>query len=162
MKSLINVPLSYPAPVLISKTEREVFDKLNAATFDGGLVLSNDPMFGYLATAYTPLRAWYSHYQSTPKADQRQAELRALFHDGHDLDEWRRRKTIAVVKKQSSAEMVFKLFALGYRWVYENSEYIVFIRQPAPLAEMTTTPLPVTLNSQRKSARSVPSSRARA
>jgi peptidoglycan/LPS O-acetylase OafA/YrhL len=41
--------------VLISNGERDLFEELDAATFDGGVILSDDSMLGYLATVYGPL-----------------------------------------------------------------------------------------------------------
>jgi hypothetical protein len=140
VRTLMNLPSTYAQPVLISKSEQEVLHELNAATFDGGVILSEDSMLGYLATVYTPLRAWHSHRLSTPYADERWLELHALFRDGHELNDWRHRKTIAIVKKQSDPEAVPILLSLGYRSAYENSEYLVFIRQPAPVTETTTAP----------------------
>jgi hypothetical protein len=139
VKSFMNLPFKDP-PVLISKGERDVLRELNAATFDGGVILSDDSTLGYLATVYTPLRAWHSHRLSTPYADQRWLELYALFHEGRDLDEWRHRKTIVVLKKQSDPAAAPILLSLGYHTAYENSEFLVFIRESAPLAGTTTAP----------------------
>jgi hypothetical protein len=79
---------------------------------------------------YTPLRAWHSQEWYTPDSTERRAELYGLFHDGRDMDVWRRRKMVAVVDREKDPKASRVLLALGYRLSFQNANYDILLRLP--------------------------------
>jgi hypothetical protein len=67
--------------IYLSPDERALFAWLSQRGSKGELILANADL-AYAATAYTPLRAWYSHPHNTPHALQRRAELLDFLESG--------------------------------------------------------------------------------
>jgi hypothetical protein len=125
----------FPNPIYISRSARDVLDKLNDELFADGLVVSNADPLSYQVIVYSSLRAWYSQMWNTPYPQRRHAELDALFRHGQDIDDWRQRKMIAVVERHENPEVDSKLLPLGYQRVYENPDYEILLRHslsPSP------------------------------
>jgi len=125
----------FPNAIYIGRSAGDVLRQLNDAVFAGGLVVSNARPLSYQVIVYTPLRAWYSQIWNTPHAEQRLAQLDALFGDGQDIGEWCCRKMIAIVERQEDGAATGRLVALGYQLVYANADYDVLLRLPLRSAE---------------------------
>ncbi|MBX6314019.1 MAG: hypothetical protein IRY99_14055 [Isosphaeraceae bacterium] len=80
----------------LSRDQRELLSWLNAHEHRGFLLLSQDPEIGYLATVYTPLRSWYSHWANTPMIRRRISELDRFFASGQLLPYWKRKPLLVV------------------------------------------------------------------
>jgi hypothetical protein len=120
----------FPNPIYIDHRAQDVLERLSGEEFADGLVVSNERPLSYQTIVQSPLRAWYSHEWNTPHSEQRLAELDALFHLGQDIDDWRRRKMIAVVQRQKDPAASGMLMALGYRLAYQNAGYDILLRLP--------------------------------
>jgi hypothetical protein len=82
----------------------------------------------YLAMAYTDYRGWYSHYASTPFANQRRRELADFFQTGTLPSGWRGRTLLLIVPKADPHDYGGKLASPV---LYENDGYRVrLIRVP--------------------------------
>jgi hypothetical protein len=111
-------------------TMRDALTELNQPVYADGLIVSDSETLPYYATAYTSLRAWYSHSFNTPYPAQRKAEMAALLTDGTDLPAWHARKMVAAVAV-TNGTAIEKLEALGYRANYRNSEFVILVRDRA-------------------------------
>jgi hypothetical protein len=109
----------------------EMLQKLKDPKYEGCLVLSQDLDLGYLVTAYTNLRSWYSHFANTPYLQERVDQLRMLFSEGVYLNEWRTRPTLIILRRDYTPEPPAWLDAIGAKLVEENSEIRVYRVEPA-------------------------------
>jgi hypothetical protein len=57
----------------------------------------------YLAMVYTDYRAWYSHFASTPFANQRHRELADFFRDGETPSGWAGRSVLVITRRSDRA-----------------------------------------------------------
>lgn len=76
----------------------------------------------YLAMVYTDYRAWYSHYASTPFANQRRRELADFFQTGALPSGWRGRTILLIVPKADPRDYGGNLASPV---LYENDGYRV-------------------------------------
>ena len=67
-----------PRPEQLTRVERQLLAALDDPRFEGNMVATSRRPIGYMATVYTPLRAWYSHRQQTPSAALRRQRLVAF------------------------------------------------------------------------------------
>jgi hypothetical protein len=74
--------------ISVTRDQQLLLTWLNSAGNKGAVLLSQDPLIGYLATVYTPLRSWVSHPFNTPEIALRQKELDALLDEGRWVDSW--------------------------------------------------------------------------
>jgi hypothetical protein len=81
--------LSRPLGMYQTADQRELLDWLDEDERRGAVLLAEDGYIGYLATVYSPLRAWHSHLFNTPWGQERRREARAFFREGVFLEEWR-------------------------------------------------------------------------
>jgi hypothetical protein len=85
-----------PLGVYKTADQRELLAWMDSPELRGAVVLAERPDIGYLATVYTPLRAWQSHLFNTPYGRDRRREAREFFQDGIFLDEWRGMRMLIV------------------------------------------------------------------
>ncbi len=111
-------------------TMRDALTELNAPAYADDLIVSDSETLPYYATAYTPLRAWYSHSFNTPYPAQRKAEQAALLQQGADLPAWQGRKMVAAVAVTDTTALAH-LDALGYRTTYRNKDFVILTRAPS-------------------------------
>lgn len=84
----------------------------------------------YLAMVYTDYRGWYSHYASTPFADQRKRELADFFDTGVVPSGWSERTILLITPRNDNRDHGVSP-AAGVPIVYENGAYEVrMIRLP--------------------------------
>jgi hypothetical protein len=86
--------------VYTTADQRELLAWLDTPELRGAVVLAEQPDIGYLATVYTPLRAWHSHLFNTPHRRDRRQEARAFFQDGVFLEDWRRMRILIVYDEE--------------------------------------------------------------
>jgi hypothetical protein len=104
---------------------------MNEADNKGFVILSQDPLVGYLATVYTPLRSWLSHKHITPEREKREHELHNFFAEGLFADVWEKLPLLIVYNKSLIAKTKPKFMAYkDYRKVFENSSYEIFKLSP--------------------------------
>ena len=116
-----------PNGITLDAQERAVLGRLQDPHYRGYLLVSESPKLGYLATVYSPLRAWYSHVFNTPHAKLRNAELADFFANGSEPDAWRGRPLLAVVLRQEPA-IAERLETAGFTAVMTNDEFLVLAR----------------------------------
>lgn len=97
------------------------------------VILSDDIETAYLATAYTPLRAWFSHRYNTPDPASRERELGEFFFQGRFDARWRDMPLLVVVRSEKmDAARDAWLAGFSLAPVYQNPEYAVYrSRKPA-------------------------------
>jgi hypothetical protein len=83
---------------------------------------ASDTSVVYLAMAYADYRSWYSHFASTPFANQRQRELADFFRTGAYPSGWRGRTIFVIVPHDDSHDDGGNPASLV---VYENAGYRV-------------------------------------
>jgi hypothetical protein len=115
--------------LLLRDDQRAVLERLAAPDMAGRLVLSADPLLGYLATVYPGLRAWRSHAFNTPWADLRQAELDRFFADAEEVPEWRHRSLVVVLDDADDRVAGTRLGPAGFLAVATYGHYTILVRQ---------------------------------
>ena len=70
-----------PPGLFVTADERALFAWLRRPEQRGAVLLAS-PRLAYMATAYTPLRGWYTHRYNTPDAPRRAGELAHAFATG--------------------------------------------------------------------------------
>jgi hypothetical protein len=114
----------------ITTDQLDLFQWLNRPENHGTLLITSDPHdVGFLASVYTPVRAWFGHGMHTPDFKTRQQEVATYLEEGKVLDAWRG-KTLLVTLDRSFPEPRW-LSATGAQPVYENPGYRVFRVSPA-------------------------------
>jgi len=116
-----------PNGIALDAQERAVLGSLQDSHYRGYLLVSQSPKLGYLATVYSPLRAWYSHIFNTPHAKLRKAELADFFANGSEPEAWRGRPLLAVVLRQEPV-IAERLETAGFSAVLTNDEFLVLAR----------------------------------
>jgi hypothetical protein len=107
-------------------SERAVLEEFNDPRVNGYLVVSQSARLGYLATAYSPLRSWYSHNLVTPFAALRQEELTRFFAEGTEPIQWQSRSLLAVVMEDEAAATQLK--SAGFSTLLTNGPFTVLAR----------------------------------
>jgi hypothetical protein len=89
-----------------------------------GEFVASDEQLTYLASTYTSVRSYYSHWQHTPSYDRRRREAAAWFAKG-GRREWLREIDYLLIERNSAATVLGKLAAADPRhWkiLYENPQ----------------------------------------
>ena len=86
----------------ISRQERELLRQLDDPRFEGYLLVSAKEDLGYLATVYTPLRAWVTHGNNQPSYEANRQDITAWLTDDQLQPEWRDRDVVYVVPKEKA------------------------------------------------------------
>lgn len=115
----------------LTPDERELFQWLSSPQNRGFVLLGDDRTITYLATVYTPLRAWYSHQDNTPHARQRRQETREFFEEGVFLDRWRTMPLLIVETTAGQDAMSAPPEDVTATRVYENASFTVLRVEPA-------------------------------
>jgi hypothetical protein len=84
----------------------------------------------YLATAYTPLRAWRSHEFNTPHPLQRRSELHHFLAFGTEPEGWRSRRMVALVDTANWQGLQYRFEARGFLPAGRYGAYHVMTRDP--------------------------------
>lgn len=107
---------------------RTVFRYLEELDPKVSLVVSKDPRISYLATVYTPLRAWRSHLFSTPHSDVRRREIDDFFASGEEPPAWREVTPFIVVEKVAGVWERPPGWERQYRVLLDTGRYAVLTR----------------------------------
>ena len=83
----------------------------------------SDSQLVYLAMVYTDYRGWYSHYNTTPYANQRKQELADFFGKGIVPPGWRGRSLFAILPKDDFPNETNVVTSSA---LYENEAYRVW------------------------------------
>ena len=115
----------------LTREELEVLRVMNDSANRGFVVVSADPILGYLATVYTPLRSWRSHHANTPQSERRDEELHRFFNGERAVAEWDRLPVLFVfLQKQPWRERMSLLRGNEPAVVLQNPAYVVIRRPP--------------------------------
>jgi hypothetical protein len=74
--------------VMVTKEQKEVLNWLGPAAVPPDMVVTADPLLGYLVSTYTRVRSWAGIAASTPYFQQRVLESQQAFHGGVILPAW--------------------------------------------------------------------------
>lgn len=121
------------APIGIYRTEdqHELLAWMDTPEHRGAVVLAEQSDIGYLATVYTPLRAWHSHLFNTPNGRQRRQEARAFFQDGVFLDGWRSMRTLIVYENEDLVQPGLGIPSeMSASTTFRNSTFTVWEVEP--------------------------------
>ena len=115
----------------LSQDQIQVLSFMNDPGVRGSVVLSEDLDLGYLATVYSPLRSWRSHYANTPWNRERLNELRTFFANGQVVDAWRHLPMVVVFRSSTAwRDRISGLHELPVSPVVENQSYVVIRTRP--------------------------------
>lgn len=116
----------------LTADEVELFQWLNEPENRGTVVLSHSTI-AYLATAYTPLRAWVSHVANVPDNAARIREVTAFLDSGALPPSSSEITLLAVVDERAGSEIPDPTDLQGRdaRWVYQNRQFKVLRIEPA-------------------------------
>src|SRR5262249_20256250 len=112
------------AGIWLTRSEKEVLGRLDAAYLRGRTVLSQNALVGYLCTVYTPLRHWASHPLKPPAFRLHRKELDDLFASGLLLESWRS-MPLAVVCSAGQSPGCESLLHLGATQVFSNRDFVI-------------------------------------
>lgn len=84
------------ADIVLSADQRGVLDWTDRNGDGRTLLITGDVGLGYLATVYTPVRAWVAHKFNTPRSAQREREVKEFFEEGSGQKEWKGRRLIVI------------------------------------------------------------------
>jgi len=87
--------------VRLTQGQADVLRWVNGSTRDRAVVVSEDPLLGYLSTVYTPARAWLAQYYNTPDAALRERELGEFFAGRGGISLERPEEVVLVFSKHS-------------------------------------------------------------
>ena len=104
--------------VLTDKQDLAFYAWLNQQPEHSELLVVKDPAMPYLALAYTPFRAWYTHPFNTPYADQRRQEVADYYSSGKIPPGWIGRKLFIVLPNDATSPLPE---------VYRNDRYHVVL-----------------------------------
>ena len=72
------------------------------------LLVADPPKLAYLATVYTPHRAWFSHWANTPHAAKRENDLREFLETGAVPEGWRGRSVLILSSARGRLQPLFE------------------------------------------------------
>lgn len=115
----------------LTNEELQVLRAMNDSANRGFVVVSADPIIGYLTTVYSPLRSWRSHHANRPESARRDEELHQFFNGVRAVAEWDRLPVLFVFKQEQPWRERMSLL----RWnnaetALRNPAYIVIRRPP--------------------------------
>jgi hypothetical protein len=120
----------------LTADERELYAWMSEKARERHIVVSEDDRLAYLATVYTPLRSWRSHYANTPWSAHRLGELRQFFDSGTVVAEWRVRPTLIVFRDSTGWQSRVRNFdAVSAGLAFRNTSYTVISMTPSSGAE---------------------------
>jgi hypothetical protein len=124
--------------ITVDRDRLDLYQWMNRAENRGSLILAPDNGLGYMASVYTPLRAWTGHENNTPRLAAREAELAGLFQQGRMLDDWAARTVLVLFYRKPEESAWLK--QRNAKLAFENRTYRVYrITPPAQLARKPGT-----------------------
>ncbi len=96
-----------PTGLYLQPGEWQALQRIDAETGPDVLLVADPPLLAYLATVYTPHRAWFSHWANTPHAVERGGDLRRYLADGAIPDGWRGREVVILAAARGELQPLF-------------------------------------------------------
>ena len=84
------------ADIVLTADERTMLDWTNRNGDGRTILITGDIGLGYLATVYTPVRAWAAHRFNTPRSAQREREVKEFLEEGTAQKQWEDRRIIVI------------------------------------------------------------------
>jgi hypothetical protein len=115
----------------LTQAERGALAALNAPAYAGHLLVAEDPRLGYDALVYTPLQAWYSQQHSTPRSQERLADIERWLANAGEPAAWRGRPMVFLLADRGQDPA-------AYPWVTAESRverrpgFLLVARPPLP------------------------------
>jgi hypothetical protein len=121
---------SHQQGIRLTYDQAQLISWMGKTSDDKYLVVAQDPFIGYMATAYTPLRAWRSHVWTTRQSELRQRELDSFFLDHGFLPEWKGRSLLVVLEATQRPTDERWMIMAGGKQVFSNDSFDVFQIRP--------------------------------
>ena len=121
--------------VFVTKEQKEILNWLARIAVPRDMVVTADPLLGYLVSTYTRVRSWAGHGAVTPNFEQRALESEQAFQGGVILPAW---TTMHVFYIQRSPEDAGWKPPPGSNEVFWNAGYAVWECTPAKSAPART------------------------
>jgi hypothetical protein len=116
--------------IRLTYDQAQLISWMGKASDDKYLVVAQDPWIGYMATVYTPLRAWRSHMWTTPQSLLRQHELDSFYLDHGFLPAWKGRPLLVVFDVTHGPTDQRWMIVAGGKQVFNNNSFDVFEIRP--------------------------------
>jgi hypothetical protein len=123
------------ADIVLTRDQQELLEWMNAWGDGATIVIARDVSLGYLATVYTPARAWVAHRFNTPKSAQREEEVKDFLDGGQERREWTGRRLLIVVPHGTKDRISPHANGAGDRAVaqrFTNASFDAVLVDPAP------------------------------
>ncbi len=120
----------YDQGIRLTQDQAQLISWMGKADGEKFLVISQSPLIGYMATVYTPLRAWRSHVFTTPQSSLRQQQLDSFYRDHEFLADWKGRPLLVVFERTSKPTDEQFMVMAGGQQVFANDSFQVFQIRP--------------------------------
>jgi hypothetical protein len=87
------------ADIELTADQRTMLDWTNRNGDGRTILITGDIGLGYLATVYTPVRAWVAHKFNTPRSAQREREVKEFLEVGSAQKQWEERRLIVITSR---------------------------------------------------------------
>jgi hypothetical protein len=121
------------ADILLTADQRALLDWTGKNGDGRTLLLSGDVRLGYLATVYTPVRAWVAHRFNTPRSTQREREVKEFMETGSEQKGWKGLRLIVITARGDSDRMLLSRRGAGARAVenrFSNASFDAVLLGP--------------------------------
>lgn len=108
----------------VSMQTRQVFDWLQDNTTPNDLLISNEELVSYMASAYASTYSWFGHNYNTPFYRDKKEKAVLFFEKGVMQPEWKGRRLLVLLKKSKAGPSIAQKFSV-YR-LFENQDYEIF------------------------------------
>ena len=118
-----------PYTSYITSEQERVFDILNDKSSGHILLVSTDPVMGYLGSVYTKSYPYYSHPFTTPFALEKWQVMKNFSEKGTIDSSWRHKEVDFLVRTKDSAAF-HSLLMLPSEGIIKTGHYIIFRYRP--------------------------------
>ena len=105
------------ADILLTADQRALLDWTGKNGDGRTLLLTGDVTLGYLATVYTPVRAWVAHRFNTPRSTQREREVKEFMEAGGEQKGWKGLRLIVITARGEADRRLLLWRGMGAREV---------------------------------------------
>jgi hypothetical protein len=110
----------------ITAEQGETVERIRKYATRETLVVGGDETIPYLATAYTPAYAWYSHPYTTPFAAEKLKAYQQFLKEGTTPPAWKNRHLLLLLQKRDSLERsAGQRLPTGFRVIQDSKNYLL-------------------------------------
>jgi hypothetical protein len=116
--------------IRLTYDQKQLISWMGQPNEGNSLVVAQDPLIGYMAAVYTPLRSWRSHVFNTPQSSLRQQELDSFYEDHAFLPDWKGRFLLVVFDLTRGPTDERWMTTAGGQRVFSNNSFDVYRIRP--------------------------------